>query len=141
MTQDRLRDPRPLPTRTKLALTLEVAATFVRARLRLRRRDVRSAVALLRASARSGPGTDETYAEAARLGGVVARVLSPLPADSRCLMMSVVLSAMLARRGVDSSIVIGVKSGSTFGAHAWVELDGRPLLPAGETEFERLVTL
>ncbi len=141
MNTERLGDPRPLPVWTKLALAFEVVRTYVHARVRLRRRDVRSALASLRGATTSPAIGEAAYGEAARLGGVVARVLAPLPADSRCLMTSVVLSTMLARRGIECPVVIGVKSGSAFGAHAWVELDGRPLLPADEAEFERLVTL
>jgi hypothetical protein len=80
-------------------------------------------------------------AAGARLGRAVTRVLGPLPADSRCLMTSLVLCRLLARRGAAASLVIGVRGGSSFGAHAWVELDGHPLLPPNEGEFERLVTL
>ena len=74
----------------------------------------------------------------------VARTLRLLPTDSRCLMRSLVLSALLARRGIDSSLVIGVRTAEAFGAHAWVEHEGRPLLPTGASAsgaapFHRLV--
>jgi len=140
MTLVRLADSRPLSLPTKLALSVEVVVGFMCARLALRRHDVRAALARLR---RSTPGRDDgedAYAMGARLGQVVATVLRALPADSRCLMMSVVLSTMLARRGVASVIVIGVRSGRAFGAHAWVELDGRAILPAG-SDYEQLVEL
>ena len=61
--------------------------------------------------------------------------------DSRCLMQSVVLVAMLARRGAEASLVIGVRPGVDFGAHAWVELAGRALLPTFGDDFARLVEL
>jgi hypothetical protein len=53
---------------------------------------------------------------------------------------------MLARRGIDSVLVIGVKMQPSFSAHAWVESGGRPLLPpldysAGATQSSRLVEL
>jgi hypothetical protein len=48
---------------------------------------------------------------------------------------------MLARRGIDSSIVIAVQSGEAFGAHAWVEYHGRPLLPTSKRRFERLTEI
>jgi hypothetical protein len=48
---------------------------------------------------------------------------------------------MLARRGAAATVVIGVRPGSPFGSHAWPELGGRPLLPALEGSFERLVDL
>jgi hypothetical protein len=56
-------------------------------------------------------------------------------------MQSLTLSALLARRGYSSMLVIGVRAGEAFGAHAWVELDGRPLLPPGGDTFQRLVEL
>jgi hypothetical protein len=56
-------------------------------------------------------------------------------------MRSLVLMALLDRRDIGSSLVIGVRPGERFGAHAWVELAGRPLLPRGESEFERFVEL
>jgi Transglutaminase-like superfamily len=73
-----------------------------------------------------------------RLGRAVVRVLRLLPTDSRCLMQSLVLTAMLARRGVYSKIVIGVRAEPSFAAHAWVELDGRPLLSTNESIYQRL---
>ncbi len=69
------------------------------------------------------------------------RTLSALPADSRCLMSSLVLTRMLARRGIDSNLVIAVEPGERFGAHAWVEYDGAALLHPGDGAFEQLVTL
>jgi hypothetical protein len=82
-----------------------------------------------------------SFPDALRLGRAVVRTLAVLPADSRCLMRSLVLTGMLARRGSPGALVIGVKPGEVFGAHAWVELDGRPLLSAGNGEFARLVEL
>ena len=80
--------------------------------------------------------------EGLRLGRAVAKTLTKLPADSRCLMQSVVLTAMLERRATPVTLVIGVQQpGETFGAHAWVELDGTALLPTGGDQFARLVEL
>jgi hypothetical protein len=61
-------------------------------------------------------------------------------------MRSLVLTALLSRRGIASTLVIGVRPGGEFGAHAWVEHEGAPLLPSGatgsaETPFERLVVV
>jgi hypothetical protein len=52
-----------------------------------------------------------------------------------------VSTSLLARRGIASSVVIGVKTEPEFGAHAWVESGGTPLLPPGEGEFTRLVEI
>ena len=88
----------------------------------------------------------DTRLAGVRLGRAVTRTLRLVPADSRCLMRSLVLTGLLARRGIDSSLVIGVRPEGEFGAHAWVEHDGRPLLPSGatpdgEATFERLVAV
>ena len=76
-----------------------------------------------------------------RLGRAVGKTLGVLPADARCLIRSLVLMSLLAQRGIASSVVIGVKSEPEFGAHAWVESGGTPLLPPIEGEFSRLVEI
>jgi hypothetical protein len=128
----------------KLALALEVAAAFVRVRIELRRADLRRALARLRGDP-PPPRPDETdrqsLAEWLRLGQVVGRSLRLLPGDTRCLTQSLVLLRLLARRGVGGALVIAVRPGASFGAHAWVEVADRALLPRGESEFERLVEL
>jgi hypothetical protein len=56
-------------------------------------------------------------------------------------MQALVLSALLARRGIGSELVIGVRPGPSFAAHAWVELEGR-ILPAGtDVDYRRLAAL
>ena len=53
---------------------------------------------------------------------------------------SLVLLDLLSRRGIASTVVLGVEVGSSFSAHAWVESGGRALLePLDETA--RLVSL
>jgi hypothetical protein len=131
-----------IPTRlsgaAKARLAGEILLAYFRARRSVRRLDLQSAVRTLR-SAGSSPKGDTIGP--ARLGRAVARTLRLLPTDSRCLMQSLVLSALLARRGIPSQLVIGVTSGTEFGAHAWVESGGIPLLPSREHLYERLVEL
>ena len=124
------------PTR-KLMLAAEILQAYVRVRLMLRRSDFQSVVVTLRA----GDRTIQDGSDADRLGRAVSRTLRLLPTDSRCLMRSLVLTDVLARRGMASSLVIGVTPGPEFRAHAWVEANGRPLLPALEQVYERLVEL
>jgi hypothetical protein len=131
----------PLPLTRKAALAAEILLCFARARLALRRGDLPGTLALLRAPRGGRAGDGDGHVTALALGRPVARTLSVLPADSRCLMTSLVLVALLARRGISSRLVIGVLSGSEFGAHAWVEIDGRAVLPPGDGAFERLVEL
>jgi hypothetical protein len=75
------------------------------------------------------------------LGGAVARTLETLPLDAKCLTQSLVLLKLLARRGVDARLVIAVKPGEEFGAHAWLEYGGAPILPPSTADFVRLVDL
>ncbi len=130
---------------TKARLVLEILAMYVRVRRLLRRGDLPDVVAELSAGgwpgeavALDGPAAS-TYG--AHLGRATMRTLALLPTDSRCLVRSLVLIGLLSRRGIPASLVIGVRAGPTFGAHAWVEHGHRPLLPAGGDEYERLTAL
>jgi hypothetical protein len=125
----------------KLALACEIAASYARARVNLRRGGIRGALAALRAVPPSAGGAGDPVQTGRRLGRAVARTLAVLPADSRCLMRSLVLTELLARRGIDSRLVIAVRPGEQFAAHAWIEHDGTPLLPPEAQQFEELVTL
>jgi hypothetical protein len=125
----------------KMRMAIEVARTYRRAKDLIRRHDLPTTLVELRAGADSSGGERVSLPDALRLGRAVVRTLAVLPADSRCLMRSLVLTGMLARRGVRGTLVIAVKPGEAFGAHAWVELDGRPLLSPGNGEFARLAEL
>lgn len=137
---------RRLPLIAKLSLAREILVTYLRVRWVLRGRELPQAVAILREPParrrRELPLADgERYGE--RLGAAVVRTLTLLPADSRCLMRSLVLLAVLARRRVQGSLVIAVRPprAERLNAHAWVELGGRPLLEPGTVDFARLLTL
>jgi hypothetical protein len=54
-------------------------------------------------------------------------------------MQSLVLIGLLSRRNISSMLIVAVNSSPDFEAHAWVEHNKRPLLPAGE--YGRLVEL
>jgi hypothetical protein len=133
----------PLARTTKLALGLEILTAYARVRWLLWRCDLVTTLKRLRAEG-EGPGSraashDDVGGQ--RLGNAVGRTLRVLPTDSRCLMRSLVLSSLLARRQIDSSLVIGVRSDPSFAAHAWVEHDGQALLPDGDEHYLRLVEL
>ena len=115
-------------------LVVEVLGTYARAWVLLRRRPLPEALASLRAPGRPRPAEDPR-----RLGRAVSRTLRVLPTDSRCLVRSATLAGLLAHRGLDGVVVLGVRPGESFAAHAWVELDGVALLPDGG--FERLAEL
>ncbi len=84
----------------------------------------------------------DPHSQGRRLGHVVTRTLALVPARTACLTRSLVLLRLLAARGVSASLVIAAAPSETkpLDAHAWVELDGRPLL-APEPAFGRLLTL
>ena len=128
-----------LPVRRKLFLATEILIAYARIRWLLRDRDVPHTLGRIRAV--SPDRRDAEEATDARLARAVQRTLRWLPTDSRCLMQSLVLTALLARRGRGSSLVIGVSPAGRFTAHAWVERAGTPLLPAHEREFGRLAEL
>ena len=52
-----------------------------------------------------------------------------VPCRARCLEQSLTLWYLLRRHGVPSALRIGVRKagGQTLEAHAWVELEGRPI--------------
>ena len=141
----------PLGPAAKLRLAGEILVVYAGLRLRLRRRSLPRTLDSLRAPRRRrvgisgparapGPG-DVGTAGADRAARAVTTVLRPLPIDSRCLVTSLVLIAVLARRGAPAALVIGVVPGPTFAAHAWVEFGGVPLLKPGEARDGRLVEL
>lgn len=137
-TQRLLDSPR-LGPRDRLLIALEVLVTYVRVRTLMLRRGLPAVVEALRRGAPDHRDGDSAVRLGVRLGSPVLRTLDPLPWDSRCLMRSLVLLAMLARRGITCSIVIGVRPGSAFEAHAWVECEGVPVLPA--LGFDQLTSI
>lgn len=128
----------------KLALTVEITLVYFRVRGLLRRGDLRSTLASLRGATlvESARYDDSGLVYAGRLGGIVDGHLRFLPGDTRCLARSLVLLRLLARRGIPGgALIIGVRTEPAFGAHAWVELDGRSLSQPIEATGSRLVEL
>jgi transglutaminase-like putative cysteine protease len=123
----------------KFGLSAEILVAYARAQRLLRRRSLPAATAAMRRSSDTRDrSSEDSYRVGLRLGRVVTRVLAVLPRDPRCLTRSLVLTAILARRGIPATLVIGVRP-EPFGAHAWVEHSGRPLLPPATAPFERLL--
>lgn len=131
---------RPLAPHRKALLALEILTAYARVRTALMRSDFQATLERIRSREQPAPrhGRAE-FVSGLRLGRAVSRTLVLLPTDSRCLMRSLVLTELLVRRGIASSLVIGVRSAPDFEAHAWVECAGAPLLP--DKEYERLVEL
>jgi hypothetical protein len=138
----RLPPARRLRPAERVRLAAEILAAYRRARRELRRAPIESAVTALRA----GPApmlapAEGALAEAHRLGRAVGRTLRLLPGDTRCLARSLVLTRLLARRGIPAKLVIGARADPDFLAHAWVECAGHAVLPAGDGSYGRLVEL
>jgi Transglutaminase-like superfamily len=123
----------------RLTIGAEVIGSYCAARWWIARLSLPDAVAAARSVRRSKPvvADGELDAAGARLGRAVQRTLWALPVDSRCLVTALVLTRMLARRGIDSVLVIGVRSRPRFVAHAWVERGGVALLPTSD-DYHRL---
>jgi hypothetical protein len=127
----------------RVRLAGEVLAAYRRARRLLRTRSAPEAVAELRDHARRHPVSPEPGRDlfvGRRLAHAVTLTLRPLPTDVRCLSQSLTLLTVLERRDLHPMLVIGVRP-SPFAAHAWIELDGRPLLPPADSDHERLTEL
>ena len=143
----KVRQPLALPApgevrfRHRVRLAAEIMAAYLPLARLVRANDVEAMVRVARGRDRpaSRLSNSDARATAVRLGKMVERVLTVLPTDNRCLIRSLVVLRLLGRRGIPARLVLGVRDGGGFGAHAWVEHDGRPVLPAAE--FVRLVEL
>jgi hypothetical protein len=133
-----LREP-VMPLRIRVVVVLEIVVLYAWIRWLVWRSDLPRVVARLRGGRADRHPADRARRLGQRLASPVRRTLDPLPWDSRCLMRSLVLLSMLARRGVTSQLVIGVRPGDEFTAHAWVEYGGRPLMPT--LGYDRLTTI
>jgi hypothetical protein len=122
----------PARRRSRVRLAGEVLRTAVVVRRRLRAsEDVRQILGDLRDGVLAAPRPSSPAEDPLRLAVATRRTLGLIPGDSRCLVQSLTLSAMLSRRGQASVLVLGTRPPSNAGlAHAWVEdTSGRPLLP------------
>jgi hypothetical protein len=134
-----------LSSGAKVTLAIEILGEYLRIRLSLWRSDLPSTLRSIRAAPVSagshfpaGPAAQEF---GRRLARAVNKTLGRLPFDSRCLLRSLVLLSLLAKRGLPASLVIGVTSKPQFGAHAWIESKDGALLSTNGEGHERLVRL
>lgn len=68
----------------------------------------------------------------ARLARRVERLGRRLQQDGGCYPEALAAAALLAWHGHRPELVLGVRNGPPFEAHAWVELDGGVLIGAAE---------
>ena len=129
----------------KARLALEILVTYARVRWLLLTHRLPRTTELLRERRIDAPwnfGEGELDAGGGwRYALAVIKVLRLVPLDSRCLVRSLVLLSVLARRGAETTLVIGVLAEPEFAAHAWIEHRGVPLLKAGPTASGRLLEL
>jgi hypothetical protein len=127
----------------RLRLAAEVLWTYTRVRWVMRDDDAERAVTRLRGRKSAQVrklAEGEQFVAAWRLAHVAGRVLNLLPTDSRCLFRSLTVMCMLDRRGLEQTLVIAVRP-RPFAAHAWVEVDGHPVLRGADSGYERLLEL
>jgi hypothetical protein len=127
----------------RIRIAIEIVASYCAARWWMVRLSFPESVSAARNVRPSSPvclEEGELDAAGIRLGNAVQRTLQALPVDSRCLVTALVLTRMLARRGIESTFVLGVRTQPRFTAHAWVERGPTVLLPTW-ADFERLVEL
>jgi hypothetical protein len=126
---------------TRLRLIAEMLTIYPGMLKVVRSNDLTAMAKAARAPVRGRIATppDLEHATAIRLGQIVGHVFGVLPMDARCLVRSLVLLRLLERRSIQATLQIGVRTTGDFGAHAWVEHDGAPVLPTGHiarlTEF------
>jgi hypothetical protein len=107
----------------ELALRLLPFSRLLRYLERLRSRSQsRSGGSLDPPVADRSPTTLDRYLQMARFTAAAYRLL---PVPSTCLRESLVLCALLNRRGANARLCLGVdKNGAALAAHAWVECEG-----------------
>jgi hypothetical protein len=131
----------------RVRLASEVVRTYTRVRWVMRVDDAERAVHRLRIDARGQDNhlqpdgdKDREVLVGWRLAQATRKVLERLPSDSRCLFRSLTLMYMLERRGISQTLVVAVQP-RPFGAHAWLEVHGRPILPDADRGYERLLEI
>jgi hypothetical protein len=94
----------------------------------LRIRGFKRTAATLAARSRRKP-ISGSPADARPAAEAVAMVAGRSVVGARCLGRSLVLWFLLRRRGIDAELVLGAVANGTseFLAHAWVEVDGKPV--------------
>jgi hypothetical protein len=148
-THDRTDRHRRLRPAERARLAREIVASYLLVRRTLPRQPIAVALTTLRgdqasaliAPAPVAPVDGPELIASRRLGRAVTRLLAWLPGDTRCLVRSLVLVRLLARRGVPAKLIIGTRSKPEFLAHAWVEVAGQPVTSPGDGSFGRLVEL
>lgn len=131
--------PPRLSRSRRVALALEVLRAYATVRVVVRRGPITQTVATLRRT--NTPDRPDDPALGRHLAWATVKTISLLPADSRCLMRALVLTRVMARRGLRSEFVLSASTASSFEAHAWIEHAGAPLLEPGGDDHQALLRL
>ncbi len=127
---DELLVPGRVGIRLRVQLVAEVLRTYRLARRLLREGNITQVADQLRQAGDNSLDRESALIIGRRLRRPVMRTLGALPTDSRCLIRSLVLIGMMARRGAHCDLSIGALTTEGFAAHAWVEYEGVHLLPS-----------
>ena len=74
------------------------------------------------------PTARDDLRAAARVGRIVTRAARLLPWHPSCLRQSLATRWLLARRGIDSMMLLGVSDPSNMNAHAWITVHGHTVV-------------
>jgi len=115
---------------------VEAAVQLTRVSLELDLERVRPTDRLgtLRAEAGSEQVSETQLREAQRVGYAVLRAARLLPWHPTCLRQAITVKRMLRRRGITSRLQLGVSRPALPEAHAWVTVQGQPVIGHGELE-------
>lgn len=131
-----------LPLRDWLTL-LEIAAVSLGVEIGLRMWSIKRLLHLsVWRPIPATPAIDTTRLEA--LSRLAEAVFRRYPLRLTCLKRTLILSALLRRRGVPVNLKIGVaKTADMLHAHAWLEQNGRPFLedPAVSQQFQAVLSV
>ncbi len=120
---------------------VEATAQLTRATLELRLVPRARTVGLLGGlqTGEQPPAGAAQLREAERVGRIVAGVARRLPWHPTCLRQALAVQRMLRRRGIAGRLHLGVTGATEAAAHAWVTVDGHPVV--GRPGLERFVAL
>jgi len=127
-----------LPPRERIVF-VQAWALFLLMELALRALPFQQLRALCDNAGRKGPEKSmETVPSVSRLAWLVEVAGRYTPVTATCLKKALVLSWLLGRRGIASTLQIGVaRHGGALTAHAWLEQQGRVIFGLPECEGHR----
>lgn len=116
------------------ARRVEAAALLAATRLALVASPRRIAAGLLRHASVADHSRQGAPVERAREVAADVESVAPFVSGSTCLSRALVAWVMLRRRGLPAVVRLGARreAGSTLSMHAWLEIEGAPLIGSAE---------